>query len=171
MRVLSLIALTGVAFTVPAGAVEPVPGAEVGRSADAIAASLTASGYNLTRYEGGPARIEAEAVRGVERVEFQVHPVTGRVVGLRQVGGRLYTEDPASQTVASPATQSSPGARHSPRASEAQIRAALAAQGYEVLKFEREGHEIEVYAMRDGRWWELELDPRSGRVIKREAHD
>ncbi len=52
-----------------------------------------------------------------------------------------------------------------------EISAALAVDGYKVLKYEREHGEIEVYAVKDGRRLELELDPQSGRIVRIEDED
>jgi hypothetical protein len=45
----------------------------------------------------------------------------------------------------------------------------LAEQGYTVTSYERESGEIEVDATKDGRLWELKIDPQSGRI--REAEE
>lgn len=46
------------------------------------------------------------------------------------------------------------------------------ADGYRIVKYERERGRIEVYADRDGRRWELKIDPRDGRIVEVEAeHD
>ena len=47
-----------------------------------------------------------------------------------------------------------------------EISSALAAQGYEVLKYEREDDEIEVYVRKDGRRFELEIDPTTGQILE-----
>ena len=47
-----------------------------------------------------------------------------------------------------------------------EISSALAAQGYEVLKYEREDDEIEVYVRKDGRLLELEIDPTTGQILE-----
>ena len=51
------------------------------------------------------------------------------------------------------------------------IRTALDAQGYDVVKYERKQREIEVYAKRDGRLWELKLDPVTGELRSAEQED
>ena len=51
------------------------------------------------------------------------------------------------------------------------ISAALSADGYEMTKYEQEGTRIEVYAMKDGRRWELKIDPRTGGIVRSEAED
>lgn len=47
-----------------------------------------------------------------------------------------------------------------------EISSALAAQGYEVLKYEREDNEIEVYVRKDGQRFELEIDPTTGQILE-----
>lgn len=47
-----------------------------------------------------------------------------------------------------------------------EISSALAAQGYEVLKYEREDDEIEVYVRKDGQRFELEIDPTTGQILE-----
>jgi len=52
-----------------------------------------------------------------------------------------------------------------------EISSALAAQGYEILKYEREDDEIEVYVLKDGRRFELEIDPTTGQILEVEDED
>lgn len=52
-----------------------------------------------------------------------------------------------------------------------EISSALAAQGYEVLKYEREDDEIEVYVRKDGQRFELEIDPNTGQILEVEDED
>jgi hypothetical protein len=47
----------------------------------------------------------------------------------------------------------------------------LAAQGYAVTAYKRERGEVEVEATKDGRRWELEVDPRSGEIREIEAEE
>lgn len=54
---------------------------------------------------------------------------------------------------------------------EPEIQAAMAAQGYEMTRYRHEHGRIEVYAIRDGRLWELKLDPRDGKILRRELDD
>lgn len=141
--------LTGVAAAIVAGsafAVEPAPGAKLGATAAEIGAALAADGYDTTRYEREGARIEVRAIKGDRRIEMYVDPATGEVVELES---RLRR-----------------GPDPRPGADDEQIRASLAAQGYEVTKYERERGEIEVYVSKDGRRYELKIDPRSGEILK-----
>lgn len=52
-----------------------------------------------------------------------------------------------------------------------EIAAALRTQGYEIVKHERKRREIEVYADRDGRRWELKIDPLTGTLLRIEEED
>ena len=47
-----------------------------------------------------------------------------------------------------------------------EISSALAEQGSEVLKYEREDDEIEVYVRKDGQRFELEIDPTTGQILE-----
>ena len=62
-----------------------------------------------------------------------------------------------------------PGAKLGSNAQE--IVASLTERGYEVVKYEREDDEIEVYVLKDGRRFELEIDPQSGQLRKVEDED
>ena len=50
-------------------------------------------------------------------------------------------------------------------ATQAKITADLTAQGYEVRKFDSEDGMIEVYAIKDGKMYEIYLDA-SGKILK-----
>lgn len=134
-----------------ASAVEPALGANLGTSLEDISAALSADGYEMTKYEREGNRIEVYAVKGETRLEFVVNAATGEV------------------------TEMETTARRGPNApagvSDEQIRTSLRALGYEVTGFERERGEIEVYAMKDGRRWELRIDPSSGDILRTEAED
>ncbi len=54
---------------------------------------------------------------------------------------------------------------------EASIRAALEVQGIEVTDFETEADEIEVEIVMDGKAYEIELSPETGKVLEIEAED
>lgn len=146
--VLALSLTTGAAL-----AVEPMLDAMLGTNAGDIAASLGESGYNMTRYEQGDTWIRVEAVRDDRRVDVLIDPATGKVSSL---DARL---------------RNGPDGPRGLGLDDEAIRAALAAEGYEVYKYERERGEVEVYARRDGQSWELKVDPRTGRVIKAEVED
>lgn len=67
------------------------------------------------------------------------------------------------------ATNLAPGVKLGTSAQE--VSSALAAQGYEVLKYEREDDEIEVYVRKDGQRLELEIDPNTGQILEVEDED
>lgn len=142
---LSLL-LAGVAF-----AVEPMLGANLGTSIADISEALSEDGYELTSFEREGNRIEVYAIRDNARYELYVDATSGEVTGLETTARR--------------------GPSPLPGVSDDQIRASLQALGYEVTGFEREGGEIEVYAMKDGRRWELNIDPRTGGILRIEAED
>ena len=132
-------------------AVEPTPGAKLGTTVQHISAALSEDGYEMTRYERGGSRIEIYAVKGDLRYEIYVDAGTGEVTRLETAARR--------------------GPYPLPGPSEQDIRAALATQGYEVTGFERERGELEVYAVKDGRRFELKLDPRTGDILRVEAEE
>lgn len=53
----------------------------------------------------------------------------------------------------------------------AAIRSALEADGYEVRKIETEDGELEAYALKDGKRYEIHVDPASGKVSRVEEDD
>lgn len=59
-----------------------------------------------------------------------------------------------------------PGQVPAPALTDDEIRARLATEGYAVRRLERERGKIEVKAIRDGRTWELYIDPVDGRILK-----
>lgn len=58
-----------------------------------------------------------------------------------------------------------------PEADRAAISDSLKAQGYEIRKMEREDGAIEVYAVRDGKRYELYLDPDTREIIRVKEED
>lgn len=140
------VLMAGAAF-----AVQPAPGANLGRSIEDISAALSADGYEMTKYEREGNRIEVYAVKGNARHELYVDATTGEVTKI--------------ETAARRSPSSLPGV------SDDQIRTSLQALGYEVTGFERERGEIEVYATKDGHRWELKIDPRTGGILRSEAED
>jgi len=140
------ITLAGAAF-----AVEPTLGAKLGSSVNDISAALSADGYEMTKFEKEGNRIEVYAVKGDIRHEVYIDATTGEVTKV----------DMASRRGPSPL----------PGASDDDIRTSLQADGYEVTKYERERGQIEVYATKDGRRWELKIDPRTGNILSVEAED
>lgn len=146
-----LPATLSVLLTGTASALEPSLGANLGTSVEDISTALSAEGYEMTKYELDGNRIEVYAVKGGARREIYVDATTGEVT--------------KTETTARRGPSSLPGV------SDDQIRTSLEALGYEVTGFERERGEIEVYAMKDGRRWELKIDPRTGGILRSEAED
>lgn len=132
-------------------AAEPTPGNNLGTGIAEISSTLSADGYEMTKYERDGPRIEVYAVKGDARYEFYVDAATGEVTAIE--------------------TTARPGPSPLPGVSNDQIRASLHALGYEVTGFERARGEIEVYALKDGRRWELKIDPRTGGILRTEAED
>ena len=51
------------------------------------------------------------------------------------------------------------------------ITAALAERGYTVREYEHDDGYIEVKVLKDGRRWEVKVDPKTGEIIRVEAED
>jgi len=150
-RILLVPAMAAALTALPALAVEPEMGARLGTTLDEISASLAADGYALTEFESEDGRIELTVIKEARRIEAYVDPVTGEVTRAE--------------------SRSRGGPWPLPGVNDAEWRARLALEGYEIVKYERERGEIEVKAMRDGHRWELEIDPRDGRTVKVEEDD
>ncbi|MBK0400039.1 PepSY domain-containing protein [Limibaculum sp. M0105] len=58
-----------------------------------------------------------------------------------------------------------------PDAERARVTDAVAAQGYEVRKLEREDGLIEVYALKEGKRYELYVDGDTGEIVKSKVDD
>lgn len=140
------VLLAGAAF-----AVEPTLGATLGTSIEDVSTALSADGYELTKYEKEGNQIEVYAIKGDTRHELYVDATTGQVTRV-ETAARL-------------------GPSTLPGVNEEQVRTSLKALGYDVTKFERERGEIEVYAMKDGRGWELKIHPRTGDILSVEAEN
>lgn len=151
MKSTILWAAAATLLTGAAVAVEPTPGAKLGTTVQDVSAALSEDGYEMTSYEREESRIEIYAANGNLRHEIYVDAGTGEV------------------TVVETAARRGPWPLPGP--SEQDIRAALAEQGYEVVGFERERREFEVYAVKDGRRFELKLDPRTGDTLRVEAQE
>jgi len=52
-----------------------------------------------------------------------------------------------------------------------EVKSTLTAQGYEVRKIENEDGKIEAYALKDGKKFEIYVDPASGNVTEVKAED
>lgn len=140
---------TALAAALAAGAAfaaEPTVGANLGTDIAAISAALSTESYEVTRYEVLPGRIEVTAVRDDARLAISIDPATGNVLALA-AGGRF-------------------GAPDRPGVDDAAVRTMLAAEGYTITKYERERGEIEVYATKGGKTWEIKVSPQSGLITK-----
>ena len=146
-----IIGLAATILALPVLAVEPQPGALLGTQAADIARALAESGYEMTKYEHEGNRIEVYALGRDLDAEVYVDAATGRVLESEQYDSR--------------------GGRSDLSADHWAIRTALEAQGYHIVKFERKRQGAEVYAERDGRLWELTVDPATGDVLRAEAED
>lgn len=140
------VLLAGTAF-----AAEPMLGAKLGTTIDEISATLSGSGYEMTKFEREGNRIEVYAVKENIWHGFYVDSTTGELIKVEM----------AARGGPSPL----------PGKSDADIRASLKAEGYDVTKYERERRQIEVYAMKDNRHWELKVDPRTGNILSVEAEN
>jgi hypothetical protein len=138
------------AVAAPALAVEPQAGAQVGSDPGAIAAAMGESGYAVTRFEREGGRIEVRVEKDGRSLRFDVDAASGRIARLREGGG-------------------APGDRVG--TTDAEIRASLTAQGYEVRKIERDDGVMEAYALRDGKRYEIYVDPNSGEVLRVKEDD
>jgi hypothetical protein len=127
-------------------AAAPTVGTALGTDSARIAAVLAGEHYQITRFEQLPEIISVTAVKEHRRLELALDSSTGTVIGAAEYEDRTTLDDAA-------------------------VKAALAAQGYAVTGFKRDGDEIEVEATRDGRRWELEVDPRSGAIREMESEE
>lgn len=144
-------AALSIALAGPAFAIEPTPGAQLGTDIEDISAALLADGYEMTKFEKEGNQIEVYAVKGDRRHEVYIDAATGEVTKVEMTARR--------------------GPSPLPGVGDDEIRASLLAQGYEVTKYQRERGQIEVYANKDGRRWELKIAPQTGAILKLEAED
>ncbi|MDT8342845.1 MAG: PepSY domain-containing protein [Thermohalobaculum sp.] len=56
-------------------------------------------------------------------------------------------------------------------AERARVTEVVTAQGYEVRKLDREDGMVEVYALKDGKRFELYVNPETGEIVKTKADD
>lgn len=138
--------LAGAAF-----AVEPTLGAKLGTTIDDISTAIAADGYEMTKYEKEGNRIEIYAIKDGTRHEVDVDATTGEVIKVEMSARR--------------------GPAPLPGKSDEAIRTLLKDQGYDVTEYERERGEVEVYANKDGRRWELKINPQTGNIMSVEAED
>jgi hypothetical protein len=148
-HIITTLATAGM-FAGAAAAADPTVGATLGTDSAEIAAALAAESYDITRYEQLPDGISVTAVKQDRRLELALDSATGAVIGLAEYGF---------------------GAPERPGVRGTAVQAMLAEQGYTVTSYERESGEIEVDATKDGRLWELKIDPQSGRIREAEEED
>jgi hypothetical protein len=134
-----------------AAAAAPTVGATLGTDSAEVAAALSGESYVVSRFERFPDAISVTAVKEDGRLELALDPVSGAVIALSE-----YDASDAPRP---------------PGVDDAAVRAMLAEQGYAVIGYQRERGEIEVDATRDGKLWELEIDPQSGRIRAVEEED
>lgn len=142
-----LAPLAFTALAVPAIAM-PSVGDVIGTALSDAQAALAAQGLTLTEYDLDDGRIEITAHDDATRVEMYLDPATGAVTRIEQyarrgAGAQLGVETQAALD-------------------------ALTSDGWEILGFEREAREFEVYATRDGVPHELRLDPATGAILATE---
>lgn len=154
---LTLSAFTLAGLATAALAVAPEKGAVLGTDAAQISAALAADGYQISRYRAAPALIQVTAVKDGEKHFMLVSTRDGAVI--KHKTGSAAPADPAAATALTvPAVP-------------AELAEKLAAQGYELRRVKNEGYELEAYALRDGRMYELKLDPATGDILRVEAED
>lgn len=150
-------ALTLAAFIGMAGmahALTPDKDDVLGTDAMTIGQALSEQGYELTRFNLAPALIKVTATKDGQRHLMLISPRDGIVISHKTGAAR------STQPVTAPWISPIPG-----------LAAKLAEQGYEVKRIKDEGYELESYAMRDGKLWELKLDPTTGAILKAEIED
>jgi hypothetical protein len=146
-----IITLAGAGLLGGAVAAAPTVGAVLGTDRVGIAAALSPDRYEISRFERVPDAISVTALSEHRRLELALDSATGAVIGVAEYDRAGDPERPAPD--------------------DAALKAMLADQGWAVTDFRRESDEIEVRATRDGRSWELELDPRSGRIREIESEE
>jgi len=150
---LASLAAAGLAAS-SAFAVAPDEDAVLGTDAATISVALAQDGYAVTHYAQAPAVIRITADHNGTRHRILVSPRDGTVISTQALTAGFLP------SAASPATANAPN-----------LAMTLAAQGYDLRRVKHEGHELEVYALRDGRLWELKLDPATGDILRIEAKD
>lgn len=128
-------------------AAEPKPGMKLGINAKEIGATLDQHGYRVIEIEQDDRRIEVEAVKDAQRFKFYIDPATGVAKKTTHYGNQANAERNTA------------------------IRRVLEDNGYELVRIEQEHGKVEAYALKDGRKWELELDPESLQILRSELED
>jgi hypothetical protein len=131
------------ALAAPAAAM-PAIGDTIGTTLAEAQSALDAEGLTMTEYDLDDGRIEITAHDEAQRVELYLDPQTGTVTRMELHARRGNGAEAGIDTQAA--------------------LDALAAEGWQVESFEREGREFEVHARRDGVRYELRLDPATGAV-------
>ncbi|MDG4650453.1 PepSY domain-containing protein [Roseibacterium sp. SDUM158017] len=142
MTAAALTALAAPAFAMPG------IGDAVGTTLDEARSALAAQGLTMTEYDLDDGRIEITAHDDETRVELYLDPQSGAVTGMEITARRAAGAQAGVETQAA--------------------LDALAADGWEILGFDREAREFEVHARRDGVLYELRLDPATGAVTEME---
>jgi hypothetical protein len=155
----TLAGLTLAGLATAAIAVTPEKGAVLGTDAIAISTALAEDGYELTHYSRAAALIKVTAVKENQKHMILVSPRDGSVISLKS--GAMASANSSDDTHRTNTAQGVP----------ADLAEKLAAQGYELRRVKNEGYELEAYALRDGRMWELKLDPATGTILRVEAED
>lgn len=152
MKLVSTTLATLVAAGLAAAAIGATAekGTILGTDVAAISSALTQDGLELVRYDRTADRIRVVATRNGERHLIQISVVDGSVID-HQAASTVPASDPVFPPEA--------------------LAEKLAAQGYELRRAEIERNKLEVYATRDGRLWELKLDPATGAILTVEAED
>lgn len=138
----ALIALAAPALALPG------IGDVIGTTLAEAGTALSAQGLTMTEYDVDDGRIEITAHDDAQRVELNLDPATGAVTRMSIYARRAAGAEAGVETQAA--------------------LDALTAQGWEILGYEREAREFEVYASRDGVRYELRLDPATGNVLETE---
>lgn len=164
MRTLLLAAAASAALTGAAWAGDLAPGMTPGTERDAIAAALAKEGYSVTRIKREHDRIEAKAEREGRRYEVKIDGRSGNI---------LYVEDKADGFARSTGAAADAGLKPGTTLGTERdaIVAALAKEGYSVIRIKREHGRIEAKAERDGRRYEIKIDGWSGQVLRVKEDD
>lgn len=164
MRILLLAAAASAALTGAAWAGDLAPGMTLGTERDAIAAALAKEGYALVRVERDHGRIEAKAERDGRRYEVKIDARSGNI---------LYVEEKADGSARSSGAAADTGLKPGMTLGTEReaIVAALAKEGYSVIRIKREHGRIEAKAERDGRRYEVKIDGWSGQILRVKEDD
>ena len=155
---ISLALVAAATLASGAMAVTPDTGAILGSDAATIGTALAEDGFEITRYRKAAALIQVTAVKDGRKHFILVSSRDGAVISHK-----------TATTISDPMTR--PALPSQPAELPADLTEQLATQGYELRRIKSEGHELEAYARRDGRMWELKLDPATGEILRVEVED